>query len=307
MNLTTSTYQVKTGGTLTINAPATLSITGGIDLQNGSTFTLGQNATLNVSGNFNNSNNSTGVVVNGTVSVGGNLTSGNGSTVSSPTGTGSFTVSGSISGAGTVFGSSADCTDTSVPCVSNAASPLPVELIYLGIECADTGAELNWKTASEHNSDHFSIDRSRDGYSWENIGIVNSAGNSNQVIDYEFTDPTNPGGVNYYRITQVDTDGLEELFPIITADCELTDKTLSVFPNPVKEEAFIRIVSSKSKNVANLLVLDLKGNIMLDNEIELVEGNNVFPIAVSQLKTGMYIVNVVIQNEDQLFSKLIKE
>jgi hypothetical protein len=307
MNLSTSTYQVKTGGTLIVNAPATFNITGGVDLQNGSTFNLGNGATMNVSGNFNNSNNSTGVVVNGTVNVGGDLTSGNGSTVTSSTGTGSFTVQGSISGAGTVFGSSADCSDTSVPCITTAINPLPVEIIFIGLECLNSGTMLKWRTASEHNSDHFAIFRSRDGQSWEKVGVVTAAGNSNQIIEYKFTDPSSNGNLTYYRINQVDIDGAEEVFPILTGDCKINRNRLSVFPNPLNTDAYVRFMSDMNHGSALLLVADLEGNILSKRDVEIIDGSNLFPVSASDLESGMYIVKLIIQGEVQFFTKLIKE
>ncbi|MEY3236935.1 MAG: hypothetical protein RI883_1036, partial [Bacteroidota bacterium] len=130
----TGNVTVPNNATLNLNA-GTFTVNGNVDLQNGSTFLSAIGTTMNVNGNFNNSNNSTGVTVNGSINVSGNLTSGSGSTITSPTGTGAFTVGGSISGAGTVFGSTADCPNTATPCLTSDLFTLPIALLTLSADC----------------------------------------------------------------------------------------------------------------------------------------------------------------------------
>ena len=69
-----------------------------------------------------------------------------------------------------------------------------------------------WQTASELHNDYFIIEKSSNGYDWEQSGIVNGAGNSNQVLNYNFIDYFPYLGLSYYRLTQVDFDGAQETF-----------------------------------------------------------------------------------------------
>lgn len=97
---------------------------------------------------------------------------------------------------------------------------LPVELTYFTGECVEGVNILKWQTASEHNSDYFLLQKSTSGEFDENsvIGIVESAGNSNQVIDYSFVDKTFSKAINYYKLIQVDFDGAFKEYDPIAID-----------------------------------------------------------------------------------------
>jgi hypothetical protein len=190
--------------------------------------------------------------------------------------------------------------------IAYPTSLLPVELVFLSAECDESGVSIVWKTASEYNSDHFSIYRSRNGQNWEKIGTVGAAGNSSQVIEYTFLDPYNSGETTYYRIIQADIDGTLDVFPILTAECEFSGDELFVFPNPTVDEAYVRFISGENHGSASLVLVDLKGDVLATAVIEIVQGNNVFPIPISGLEAGMYLVRIIIPGEDHLFAKFIK-
>lgn len=84
---------------------------------------------------------------------------------------------------------------------------LPVDLLYFNGDGYKTYNKLNWSTASEQNSDYFSIDKSFDGVNWNSIGSVKGSGNSNQVIDYSYIDNDLRNGIVYYTLKQFDFDG----------------------------------------------------------------------------------------------------
>ncbi len=87
-------------------------------------------------------------------------------------------------------------------------SPLPIELVsFTGEKQKDGTNLLFWTTATETNNDYFVMTRSTDGLNWENIGIVQGAGNSVSSIDYQLRDNNPPNTINYYRLVQVDYNG----------------------------------------------------------------------------------------------------
>lgn len=92
---------------------------------------------------------------------------------------------------------------------------LPVELIYF--EC--TGYRhhnlLKWSTATEHNSDYFSVQRSSNGFDWSEVVTIQSTGNSTQKTDYTHIDNYLNNGTIYYKLIQYDFDGkFKEYGPI---------------------------------------------------------------------------------------------
>lgn len=99
---------------------------------------------------------------------------------------------------------------------------LPVELLYFEGAFVNEEVILTWATAAEINSDYFQIERSFDGYNWEAIAYITSAGNSNEVINYSFNDLHASDGLLYYRLKQIDFDGAFEYFAPIAINVSQT-------------------------------------------------------------------------------------
>jgi hypothetical protein len=91
---------------------------------------------------------------------------------------------------------------------NGCASPaLPVEFGDFVAEKEEGGVRLAWTTFRELNNDYFSVQRSVDGFSFEDIGRVAGAGFSEDIRMYEYEDLQPPDGITFYRIQQTDFDG----------------------------------------------------------------------------------------------------
>ncbi len=91
--------------------------------------------------------------------------------------------------------------------------PLPVTLLDFSANLnLNNQAELAWSTASELNASHFNIHRSLDGVEKTKIGEVNAAGNSNEVLKYNYLDVKPISARTLYFLEQVDFDGRTEWF-----------------------------------------------------------------------------------------------
>lgn len=118
---------------------------------------------------------------------------------------------------------------------------LPVELTkFTGTKYSEYNM-LNWQTASEHNSSHFILERTNTGDFTEKdvINITTGAGNSTQLLDYNFVDTDAPATINYYRLTQVDYDGNFKQYGPIAIDNrphKFIVKTINLLGQPVTEE-----------------------------------------------------------------------
>ena len=110
----------------------------------------------------------------------------------------------------------------------------PVELLSLNAEIIGKNVQLNWITATETNSYGFSIERSRNNSSFEEVGFVNAAGNSSSIKNYKFVDNLTVSGKYYYRLKQIDMDGTFEYSPEVEVSINNPDDfSLSQnYPNP---------------------------------------------------------------------------
>lgn len=91
-------------------------------------------------------------------------------------------------------------------------SALPVELLYLEGDKENDYNLIRWATATEHNTSHFVVEKSEDGYEWNSIGQVTASQNSNQEIKYNLIDQNVKATYNYYRLKQYDIDGINQTY-----------------------------------------------------------------------------------------------
>ncbi|MBC7828454.1 MAG: T9SS type A sorting domain-containing protein [Chitinophagaceae bacterium] len=126
---------------------------------------------------------------------------------------------------------------------------LPVKLTSFTVKSVEKNKiALNWNTAQEKNSSHFTIEKSLNGKDFSDAGIIFSMGNSEQPQQYSFTDVLRTGeqGLIYYRLKMVDIDGQSQYSPIkvIRIGEEKANASVLVYPNPVANELRITLPST---------------------------------------------------------------
>jgi len=115
--------------------------------------------------------------------------------------------------------------------LANSPIGLPVELLYFEGYTHPSYNLLKWATASEHNSDYFSLEKSIDGENWEKIHQEQAAGNSTEKIQYLYLDNINISTINYYRLIQYDIDGVFKIYGPISLN------------NLTKEKKIIKVIN----------------------------------------------------------------
>ena len=171
---------------------------------------------------------------------------------------------------------------------------LPVELLSFNGDCNEGQVNLTWQTATEHNSDYFEVEKSRDGMNWQVLTTVNAAGNSTQLLNYEASDAQAMEGNNYYRLTQVDIDGTTKTYEVINVSCSGAAKGyFSAYPNP-STGSFQVILNDKNLVGSGILsVKDTKGAELLNRTIEVKPGINMFSVTDLNLAPGVYYIQIV--------------
>ncbi|TAL61547.1 MAG: T9SS type A sorting domain-containing protein [Bacteroidetes bacterium] len=85
--------------------------------------------------------------------------------------------------------------------------PFPVELLLFHAKPNGKVVEVKWATATEMNNDYFTIEKTIDLYSYEDVGKISGAGNSSVPLHYALIDDHPFHGISYYRLTQTDFNG----------------------------------------------------------------------------------------------------
>lgn len=178
---------------------------------------------------------------------------------------------------------------------------LPVEWLAFDATATDGRVHLKWATASEVNTRHFVIERSRDGMLFEPMGTVPAAGNSSSIQTYTYTDTPPYQGTIYYRLQQTDLDDSHRYSPTraVTLDGRCPFR---LYPNPFQEHFFV--VSDCHSNSEPLYweLRDLAGN-RLDAGVHTSEE----PLAAgAQLPDGFYLLQLQAGEQVQVF-KVVKQ
>jgi uncharacterized repeat protein (TIGR02543 family) len=172
--------------------------------------------------------------------------------------------------------------------------PLPVELFSFSSECIENQTVLTWQTASEHNASHFDIEKSTDGTNWRVIGQVQAAGNSTELLSYNFVD--NDKSNAYYRLNQLDIDGKNEYFGPVSSTCEPDEFKFLTSPNPSNSQFNLQIYSNVNESV-NIEIQDLNGKIVQVKQLNVQNGINIYPIH-SDFPQGVYYIRLVRENNE---------
>jgi hypothetical protein len=182
------------------------------------------------------------------------------------------------------------------------SSPLPIQLLSFNAIKNNQQVDCKWSTAIEFNNDYFTIERSDDAFNFYPIAITDGAGNSNTILNYQFTDYNPLNGINYYRLRQTDFDGHSTLSEI-----------KSVFMGEVKE---IKLVSAyfsdnnlnfefnSNVDVNAVKLFDMSGREVVHYDFH---NKNVIHdyIAVGNIASGNYLM-VVQTGNAEFVSKLVK-
>ncbi|MEL6650146.1 MAG: sialate O-acetylesterase, partial [Bacteroidota bacterium] len=168
---------------------------------------------------------------------------------------------------------------------------LPVELLSFDAEVLASSVELNWITATEKNNSHFDVQRSLDGQSWESIGLVQGAGDSDQQISYTYADAAPQSGINRYRLKQVDFDGGFSLSPVIELNFAYRSPKVLLYPNPSQGAFTLQFEGLVARESAKVSVMNPVGQILYQARLE-ADAQAQLAVEVSGLQPGFYLIQV---------------
>lgn len=188
--------------------------------------------------------------------------------------------------------------------VASAQSTLPIKLVYFNSQCNGSSVNLQWKTAQEQNTKEFSIQRSTDGTSWTEIGKTAAAGQSAQERSYAFVDKTaSPNAM--YRIVETDATGQQTISTIVRSSCSSARNEVTLYPNPSAGNSALNLNLEKATSIT-LQVLDLKGAMMVQKQIELPQGTSTIPVNLTNYPNGVYTIALRMNGETRTL-KMIKK
>ena len=179
---------------------------------------------------------------------------------------------------------------TPTGCTASNLVSLPIKLTSFTSSLKGGSVVLDWSTAAETNNAGFYVLRSNnDGNAWNSIGFVATqapGGNSNEVLNYTFTDPSPEPGNNYYRLKQVDLDNQETLSNILVETLETA--TVKIFPDPAASTLNITGTSIGT----TFKIVNTMGQIVIPTTTKK-------SLDVSSLSSGIYFLQIIFNGKTQ--------
>jgi hypothetical protein len=189
-------------------------------------------------------------------------------------------------GGASISGTSASGTATTSAAVSSFSpftlasvsgnNPLPVTLTSFKATNQGSVVVLDWLTATEINSESFTLQRSLTGLDYETIYTTAAAGSTIERTPYSFVDEEPHGGLSYYRLVQTDFDGATQswLTSVVHSGDEMSFR---VSPNPAGAEIV------HFNQLATVVVLNTLEQVVM-------QAQHTMSLDVSRLAAGVYLI-----------------
>lgn len=174
---------------------------------------------------------------------------------------------------------------------TTANNNLPALILSFTGNTDNSAAELNWVMENETNCKWFVIERSNQSGSFDSISVVAGLNNDHQT-SYNFEDQHMMSGNNYYRLRQVDRDGVVKYSQVINLYNNSGSTKMAVYPNPASAVVNYSI-SSPTADQVTVQVYNMAGVVMMTRQQQLTAGANQQSLAISTLKTGNYFLKIV--------------
>lgn len=193
--------------------------------------------------------------------------------------------------------------------ISMIATPLPASILHFDGQQQNSSDVLSWTTGSELNNAYFNLQHSTDGINFTTIEKVNSTapnGNSNVQINYQAINNKPVAGHNYYRLEQVDINGAISLSSEVVDLKRSSDNSISIYPNPAKNSVNVELSMTKISNL-HIIIRDLSGKIVKQEKAISNIGMNLVPVDIQHLNTGMYMLEVMVNDKSGFTTNFRKD
>lgn len=183
---------------------------------------------------------------------------------------------------------------------------LAIKINYFNASKATGYNVLNWQASCSSAQAIFELERSVDGVNFMNINSI-TATQARCASPFSYNDFTAPAGTVFYRIKIIDVDGKISYSAIVKLSNQVKDIELSgVQPNPVVNIAQIKVNTTK-KEVVGLVVTAADGKVVYRNSVQLQAGSSIINVDMTNLPTGVYMINGVFADGQSNTIRFLKQ
>ncbi|MFK8100953.1 MAG: hypothetical protein AB8G15_00445 [Saprospiraceae bacterium] len=160
------------------------------------------------------------------------------------------------------------------------------------------GNMLKWRTSEEINSQLFIIEKSTDGVSFDELGVVNAAGLSEKAKGYRFLDSSVDNDKAFYRLKQVDTDGTASFSQIVIVKRSIKNQFMVVaMTNTTTNDNFKVTLDALKEGQLEYTLSNLKGEVISTGKKVLTNGLVSLDFSLADEQEGIYKISLNLEEE----------
>lgn len=168
----------------------------------------------------------------------------------------------------------------------NNPGTLPVEWLRYSAGCNTGAVTIKWSTASEQNSDFFTVERSTDGINFLDVKHVLAAGQSNIVRSYSAIDSEPYSGTSFYRIRETDFNGSSMTTNLMTVNgCSNDDVFIYGSEGGVSID-----INAITEGQYTFELYDAVGQKVMNEKKTVPAGNNHLKFSLDNIASAVYVV-----------------
>jgi hypothetical protein len=195
--------------------------------------------------------------------------------------------------------------------VSYSPVALPLKIVSFNVIKNGDNAMLNWQVENVTISNsHFDIERSINGTVYNQISKLNVLNNGSTTNAYKYIDPNisalKNNGLVYYRLRQVDKDGLYVYSQIAKIKLDATAFSLGILNNPVKDGILNLSIQSEASGEGTLRIFNAEGKAVFEAKINWAGGYSEHSTTIPALASGNYLATLLTLDKKQYQLKFVK-
>lgn len=174
---------------------------------------------------------------------------------------------------------------------------VPVVVSSLSSFCNNKNPRISWNTSMENNVNRFIVYKSFNDIEYSVAGVLAPKGNRGaSLVNYTFIDSMYTGARTYYKLVSEDINGTRKEWGRVVSNCENTDVSFSIIPNPAKEVCRLKI--DNAREPVYIAVYDMLGKVVYQSK-----ASSSVELRLSKWAAGIYNVVIKDENNNLLFSK----
>ncbi|MDR3716490.1 MAG: hypothetical protein P4L51_27095 [Puia sp.] len=178
---------------------------------------------------------------------------------------------------------SANIDEISVTIYARSSTGLAITMQQFSANASGQSTLLSWTASSNDNLDQFSIQRSGDSKTWQDIASVNALPGANE---YTYKDANPLPGPNYYRLLLENYGAAPDYSVVKEVFFQGSGKPVTLYPNPVTDAVNISGVTA----IGRVILRDTQGRML--RSIVPTGGSMGLRIPVAELAKGIYLLQV---------------